>query len=224
MSNISRDISSYNQEVWHESRYYPNFRDAVEEHHAAPGEEIHLELELEPVTNYWGQERAILVRENVSTFGVMPDDFVAEWWDTIVAAKLALETVYVDGRLWTSHDWETKFYASAQVKVPAIADVPQIFEDDYVEITDEHRAGVAGFENVVEEPWLPTWPGQKLDAAKGSVAGAGDALEARKKANRRTLLGCAIIFPLVFFLMATCGGNSDETGDVPTETTTVTTQ
>ena len=104
----------------------------------SPGEEGFLELELEPATDYFGYERAIVVRETGQGLGILPEELTDEWWPFVCAMADAKEIIYVDGRLWTSEDWGERFYASIRVNLPPLQEAIQAAEDDFVELTEDN--------------------------------------------------------------------------------------
>lgn len=157
MTNISTYSEHYGQEVDRESRYFDNLRSLAEDQYAEPGEEFHLDLELIPATDYYGDERAVLVREGVSTLGILPSEDLDEWWPLLCAMADAKEDIEVRARVWTSHDWENNFYASVRLNMPSIDNALGALEDDFVELTPENLEAYKSFTNVVVEYWDEGW-------------------------------------------------------------------
>ena len=135
MTNLNPLGNDYTQEVERESFYFDNIRELAEDNLADPGEEFELDLELLPVTNYYGMERAIIVRDSISTLGWLPDEDRDYWWPLACALHDAGETIEAPGRIWTCPDWEGDFYASVRLDMPTMAEAETEIEDDYVELT-----------------------------------------------------------------------------------------
>ena len=95
---------NYSQEVDRESFFFPNLRELAEDNLAGPGEEFELELQLLPVTDYYGMDRAIIVRESIHTLGWLPEEDMDYWWQLACAVHDAGGTIEVPGRVWTSRD------------------------------------------------------------------------------------------------------------------------
>lgn len=148
---------NYSQEVDRESFFFPNLRELAEDNLAGPGEEFELELELLPVTDYYGMERAIIVRESINTLGWLPEDDMDYWWQLACAVHDAGGTIEVPGRVWTSRDWENDFYASVRLDMPTMAEAETELEHDGVELTAANRKAWIDFSNYIEEYWDPRW-------------------------------------------------------------------
>lgn len=157
MTNLNPLGNDYTQEVERESFYFDNIRELAEDNLADPGEEFELDLELLPVTNYYGMERAIIVRDSISTLGWLPDEDRDYWWPLTCALHDAGETIEAPGRVWTCPDWEDKFYASVRLAMPTMAEAETEIEDDFVELTAENRKAWTNFENYIEEYWDKRW-------------------------------------------------------------------
>lgn len=157
MANISTYSDHYGQEVEREGRYFDNLRSLAENEFAEPGEEFYLDLELVPATDYYGDERAVLVREGISTLGILPPEDLDEWWPLLCAMADAEEDIEVSGRIWTCPDWDTRFYASVQLNMPSVDDALAALEDDFVELTPENLEAHKTFTNFVVEHWDERW-------------------------------------------------------------------
>lgn len=144
----------FDQEVDHESRYFDTIRELAEDNFATPGDEFTVDATLMPVTDYYGDARAIAVQVDYSTVGTLPDEDVDDWWRLAVAAHDAGDELEVEARLWTCTDWEKKFYASVRLALPDATDgedqADGVFDDD-------DYAAVTGFTNPLEEYWDPKW-------------------------------------------------------------------
>lgn len=148
---------NYSQEVDRESFFFPNLRELAEDNLAGPGEEFELELELLPVTDYYGMERAVIVRESIHTLGWLPEEDMDYWWQLACAVHDAGGTIEVPGRVWTSRDWEKDFYASVRLDMPTMAEAETELENDGVELTAANRKAWTNFSNYIEEYWDPRW-------------------------------------------------------------------
>lgn len=157
MTNLNPFGNDYTQEVERESFYFDNIRELAEDNLADPGEEFELDLELLPVTDYYGMERAIIVRDGISTLGWLPDEDRDYWWPLACALHDAGETIEAPGRVWTCPDWEGDFYASVRLAMPTMDEAETEIEDDYVELTAENRNAWKKFENYIEEYWDKRW-------------------------------------------------------------------
>ena len=144
----------FDQEVDHESRYFDTIRELAEGNFSDPGDEFTADATLLPVTDYYGDERAIAVQVDFSTVGTLPDEDVDAWWQLAVAAHDAGDDLEVEARLWTCSDWEKKFYASVRLALPTAQEGLSQVGDD---ITATNLAAVAGFTNPLEEYWDPKW-------------------------------------------------------------------
>lgn len=144
----------FDQEVDHESRYFDTIRELAEDNFAAPGDEFTVDATLMPVTDYYGDARAIAIQVDFSTVGTLPDEDVDAWWRLAVAAHDAGDELEVEARLWTCPDWEKKFYASVRLALPTAEDGMGQVGDD---ITATNLAAVDGFTNPLEEYWDPKW-------------------------------------------------------------------
>lgn len=144
----------FDQEVDHESRYFDTIRELAEGNFSDPGEEFTADATLIPVTDYYGDARAIAVQVDFSTVGTLPDEDVDGWWQLAVAAHDAGDELEVEARLWTCSDWEKDFYASVRLALPNVEDgLGQVGDD----ITATNLAAVDGFTNPLEEYWDPKW-------------------------------------------------------------------
>lgn len=157
MTNLNPFGSDYTQDVEREGRYFGNLRELAENNYADPGEEFFIDLTLEPATGYYGAERAVLVRESINTFGVLPAGAVDEWWPLLCALHDVGEDAVVPGRVWTSTDWESDFYASVKLAMPTVEEACEEVDDDGVELTEANFAAWEHFDNFVEEPWDQRW-------------------------------------------------------------------
>lgn len=157
MTDINPFGSDYAQEVERESFYFDNIRELAESNLADPGDEFELDLQILPVTNYYGMERAIIVRDGVSTLGWLPDETRDYWWPLACALHDAGEQIEVPGRVWTCPDWEGDFYASVRLAMPTMAEAETEIENDFVELTAENRKAWTNFENYIEEYWDERW-------------------------------------------------------------------
>lgn len=157
MTNLNPLGSDYNQEVERESFFFDNIRELAEDNLADPGEEFELDLELLPVTNYYGMERALIVRDGVSTLGWLPGEDLDYWWPLMCALQDAGERIEMPGRVWTCPDWEGDFYASVRLAMPTMAEAETEIEEDFVELTADNRKAWTRFENYIEEYWDERW-------------------------------------------------------------------
>lgn len=157
MTDINPLGSDYTQEVERESFYFDNIRELAESNLADPGEEFELDLQILPVTDYYGMERAIIVRDGVSTLGWIPNEDRDYWWPLACALHDAGEQIEVPGRVWTCPDWEGDFYASVRLAMPTMAEAETEIENDFVELTAENRKAWTNFENYIEEYWDKRW-------------------------------------------------------------------
>lgn len=148
---------NYSQEVDRESFFFPNLRELAEDNLAGPGEEFELELQLLPVTDYYGMDRAIIVRESINTLGWLPEEDMDYWWQLACAVHDAGGTIEVPGRVWTSRDWEKDFYSSVRLDMPTMAEAETELENDDVELTATNRKAWTSFSNYIEEFWDPRW-------------------------------------------------------------------
>lgn len=147
----------YSQEVDRESVFFHNLRELAEDNLAGPGEEIKLDLELLPVTDYYNMDRAIIVRDSINTLGWLPEEDMDSWWPLACAVHDAGGTIEVPGRVWTCRDWEKDFYASVRLEMPTMAEAEAALEKDGVELTADNRRAWAHFSNYIEEYWDPRW-------------------------------------------------------------------
>ncbi|WP_288801766.1 hypothetical protein [uncultured Corynebacterium sp.] len=147
----------FHQEVDREGRYFSNLRDLAEDNFSEPGEEFTVEVSLIPATNYYGESRAVLVREGISTLGVLPQDALEDWWPTLCALHDANEEAVVNARIWTSRDWDENFYASVRLAMPSKEEAQEAIDEDITEITSENLNAWKRFENFEIEYWDPNW-------------------------------------------------------------------
>lgn len=157
MTNLKLIGMNYAQEVEREGRYFGNIRSVVEANFTDPGEELEIDVELVPVTNYYGDDRAIVVRDGIETLGILPDEDVDTWWPLLCAMHDAQEEALVPARIWTSRDWEKKFYASVRLDMPPLDEAEQEIADNGVELTKRNRAAWKNFNNELIEYWDKNW-------------------------------------------------------------------
>lgn len=147
----------FTQEVDREGRYFSNIRILAEDNFADPGEEFITEVSLIPATDYYGESRAVLVREGVSTLGILPQDALEEWWPMLCALHDAGEKAVVNARIWTSQDWEERFYASVRLAMPTHNEAQEAIEEDFIEITPANLEAWKTFSNFEAEYWDKNW-------------------------------------------------------------------
>ena len=186
MTTLNNIGIQFDQEVERESRYFDNIRELAEDNLAEPGEEFELDLELIPATDYYGNARSVLVREGVNTVGVLPDEDVDKWWELLCALHDAKESAEIPGRIWTSRDWDTHFYASVRLDMPTIGEAEEAIKDDFVELTKDNRNAWRKFSNFVEEYWDPQWVkahGWTQEQVDARVAQTKQALEEHRNSQ-----------------------------------------
>ncbi len=157
MTNISPLIDSFDQEVDHEGRYFDNLKDLAENELADPGEEFTVEVELVPAAGYFHTDRTILIREGVSTLGTLPHEATETWWQLACAMYDANEVLEANAQIWTSPDWDERFYASVRLSLPTRVEALQEIEDDYVTLTEENLDAHENFTNEVIDHFVPAW-------------------------------------------------------------------
>lgn len=174
----------YTQDVEREGFFFSNLRELAEDNFSGPGKSFELELELVPVTGYYGMDKAIIVRDSISTLGWLPSDAVDRWWNLFCAIHDAGESIEVPGRVWTSRDWENDFYASVRLDMPSVADAESELESEGVELTAANRDAWKSFSNYIEEYWDPRWV-----EAHGMSA---EEVERRVEDTRRRIAGNSV--------------------------------
>ncbi len=157
MTHLKLIGMNYDHDVEREGRYFDNLRELAEENYASPNEEFEVDVELVPLTDYYGDERAIVVREGINTLGILSDSDVDEWWPLLCALHNAGEDALVPARIWTSKDWETRFYASVRLDMPTVEEAKEELASDGIELTEENRVAWEDFDNYLVEYWDPNW-------------------------------------------------------------------
>lgn len=162
MTNISLYSYDYNQETDNESWNFERLNDIRNSEMAERGEDIEIELNLIPVTNYFGHDRMIAISDGgrmpVST---LPTSMTDEWWPLVTdcfAQDISLE---VNARIWTSPEMK-EFYASVRIDLPSIEEAEQEVRDDmYLDEGAENGVYVfrtpPGFANELNDYLNPVW-------------------------------------------------------------------
>lgn len=157
MTNVNPHPDRFNQEVDFESRYFDNLRHLAERELAGPGAEFTVEVKLIPATGYFHRDRSILIREEANTLGELPESQVDTWWPLVCALADAGETLSIAARVWTSSDWDDRFYASVWIALPTLGQALQTLENDAVDLTRENLKAYQSFAHEVTDQAVPAW-------------------------------------------------------------------
>lgn len=130
MTNISTNIGIYEQDTDRKSWHFENLEHLRDSEDAKRGREFELELQLMPVTNYFGRERAIVIATTLdSPLSILPESMTDTWWPLLTDCHSRKEEINVNGRIWTSPEHK-EFYASVRIDLPELEEAEELIRDD----------------------------------------------------------------------------------------------
>lgn len=162
MTNISRSPYDFNQETDNESWNFEHINDIRDSQLEDRGDDFDIELELIPLTNYFGHDRIIVISHGAETpLSTLPTSMTDEWWPLVTDCFTRKQSVEVNGRIWTSPELK-EFYASVKIALPTIEEAEQEVRDDNF-LDDEAEGGVyvfrtpSNFSNELIDYINPAW-------------------------------------------------------------------
>lgn len=157
---MSIEISSYppfhTQDTDHESWHFEHIDFLRDFNNQPRGEEFVKDLELLPVTNYFGLDRAIAVVHCDRPVSLLPEQIAKLCWPLVTALHTRNETLEVSARIWTSPE-DREFYASVRIALPSVDEAEAIARND-LDLEDDHEFRTdPAFRNYIEDYTSTKW-------------------------------------------------------------------
>lgn len=157
---MSIDISAYppshTTETDHESWHYERIEYLRDTDYHERGEDFITDLELIPVTNYFGLNRAIAIGEHESPVSILSSEDMEDYWALVTYLHAQNETLEVSARVWTSPE-HREFYASVRIDLPTIEEAEEKVRYELDLDDDFNFKAVPDFQNVIEDYTSDRW-------------------------------------------------------------------
>lgn len=162
MTNISPSSYDFDQETDNESWNFERLNDLRDTEMKERGDDFEVELRLIPATNYFDNDRIIVISDGRnSPLSTLPTSMTDEWWPLVTDCYAQDIFVEVNARIWTSPEMK-EFYASVRIDLPSIEDAEQTVRDDnYLDDAESGKPYVfrtpPGFANELNDYLNPVW-------------------------------------------------------------------